>query len=152
MVRLPSTFETTRMVSVEESKLAATRDLASQFQTGLDLLVQDKELCASWGRAVQDYLGLPDDERLRIALVLQRLTRVLETQFLHARNENVDSSYFESIKLGYFEGLTFPGYQQWWELTRDIFDEQFRGYVDELIVEAKKREYSSSFKKDLEDA
>jgi len=131
----------------QEARLAATRDLATQFQAGLDLIVQDKELCAAWGKGVQNYLGLPDEERLRIALLMQRITRVLEAQFLHEINENVDSSYFESVKLGYFEGMTYPGYQQWWELSRDLFDVQFREYIDGLVVEAKQKGYTSSFKK-----
>jgi NAD(P)-dependent dehydrogenase (short-subunit alcohol dehydrogenase family) len=64
----------------EESKLAAARDLAAQFQTALDLLVQDKKLVDIWGRAVQNYMALSNDERLRIAIYMQRFTRVLEAQ------------------------------------------------------------------------
>ncbi len=50
----------------EESKLAATRELAAQFQTGLDMLAQDGELISIWAVGVQDYISLPNDDRLRL--------------------------------------------------------------------------------------
>ena len=131
----------------KEAKLAATRELATNFQNTLDLIIQDKELCSIWGKATRDYVGLPDNERLRIAFLMQRLTRVWEAQFLHETHENVDSTYFNSVNRGYVEALTFPGYQQWWELSKDLFENPFRDYIDKNIIEAKKKGYTSSFSK-----
>ena len=136
----------------QESKLTATRELAERYQTNFDILVQDKELSALWGKAVQNYQDLPDDERLRAALWMQRITRVWEAIHLHIAKENVDSGYFSSVILGYTEGATFPGYQQWWESSRNLFDGEFRAYVDEIMEEAKERGYTSSFNKAGENA
>ena len=126
----------------KEAKLAATRELGTNYQNTLDLFVQDKELCSLWGKAVKDYRGLPEDERLRVAWLMQRVTRVWEAQYLHEMHENVDSIYFNSVNRGYLEATTFPGYQQWWELSRDLFENPFRDYIDEQIIEGKKRGYS----------
>ncbi len=130
----------------QESKMAATRDLAAQYQSTLDLIIQDPELTAIWVVAVQDYLSLPNNDRLRVAFYLQRITRVMEAQFLHTLTENMESALFESTRYAFFEALTFPGVQQWWELSRDMFEPRFKAHVDEMIPRAREKGYNSSFK------
>jgi hypothetical protein len=130
----------------EESKLAATRDLAAQFQAGLDMLAQDGELISIWAVGVRDYRSLPNEERLRLSMYFQRMTRVIEAQYLHLHTENVNSAYFESIQLSFSEFLSYPGSQQWWELSKDLFGVEFRNYLDVLIVKANEKRYGSTVK------
>ena len=100
----------------EESRLAATRELADQYQSCLAACVEDPSLSEVWLKGIKDFRALSDPERLRLSLQFQRLFRNLEQQFLHRRRVSVDSSYFESIDRSFTEALTFPGMLEWWEL------------------------------------
>jgi len=128
----------------EESKLAATRDLATQFQAGLDMLAQDGELTSIWAAGVQDYRSLSHDDRLRLSMYFQRMTRVIEAQYLHLHTENVNPAYFESIQMSFSEFLSYPGAQQWWELSKGLFGVDFRKYLDNLVLEAKENKYDNT--------
>ncbi len=56
----------------QESSLAATREIAVQNQSAIEILLADPNLLSLYGRAVQNYNDLPDSERLWAALFFQR--------------------------------------------------------------------------------
>jgi hypothetical protein len=106
----------------EESRLAATRELADQYQACLATLVEDATLTEIWLKGVSDYKSLPDVDRLRLSFQFQRLFRNLEQQYLHRKRVSIDSSYFTSIDHSFTEALGFPGLLEWWKLSQDMFD------------------------------
>lgn len=130
----------------EENRLTATRELSSLFLTTIGTLQEDKELAAVYLKAVQDYDSIEGDDRIRIALFFQRGFRVLEQQQLHTRRGNLDPIYFDSLDLAFFEWLTFPGIQRWWELSNGLFAIEFREFIDQQIEKAKMKGYESTFK------
>ena len=134
----------------EEAKLSATRDLATQGDQIIDRINSDLTLTSVYRKGVQHYNQLTDDERLWTALIFQRFTRVMEQQIMHLEKENSDPIYFESFRRVFFEGVRFPGYQQWWQNSASLFGDDFQDYVNSLIVEAKAKGYESSFKKPLD--
>ncbi|MGR8948529.1 MAG: hypothetical protein ACU84Q_10805 [Gammaproteobacteria bacterium] len=129
----------------EEERLSATRQLSELFLTTIGTVQEDKEFAGVYLRAVQDYDSIQAEDRIRVALFFQRGFRILEQQHLHTRRGNVDPVYFESMNLAFFEWLTFPGVQKWWELSRDLFEAEFRKFVDAQIMKAKQKGYNSSF-------
>ncbi|MFT4562965.1 MAG: hypothetical protein ACI9BW_002716 [Gammaproteobacteria bacterium] len=131
----------------QEAKLAATRDLAAAGQDVLDRITSDFEFTAVYGRAVQNYNDLPDEQRLWAAIIFQRIFRLMEQQTLHISHGNTDPQFFESFRKSYLEALTFPGVQQWWANSKNIFSDEFVMYVDEQSAVAKSRGYNSTFKK-----
>ena len=130
----------------QEARLAATRDLSDQGNQVLDRISSDLTLVATYGRAVQDYKSLPTAERLWTSLIFQRACRVMEQQLLHTKKGNVDPVYFESFQNAFLEFLTFPGAQEWWQDSSSLFSADFRRYVDEQMIDAKAKGYSSTFK------
>ena len=128
----------------EESRLAATRELAEQYQACLVTVVEDAEFAEIWLKGVKDYKGLPDIERMRLSFQFQRLFRNLEQQHLHRRRVSIDAYYFSSMDNSFTEGLTFPGLRQWWELSQDMFDKDFRNHVGKMIEAANERGYQGS--------
>lgn len=129
----------------EEARLAATRELADQYQACLATVVEDPEFVQTWLDGIKDYDSLPDRERMRLSLQFQRLFRNLEQQFLHRRRVSIDSTYFSSIDHSFTEGLTFPGLLRWWDLSQDMFDVEFREHVSMMIKSANRRGYRGSF-------
>ena len=131
----------------EESRLAATRDLATHYQDILNTLVVTDGLMEIYLQGVRDYKSLPEIERLKVALIFQKTIRAMEQQFIHTKKSGVDDSYFLSANLAFEEFLTFPGVQQWWEINAKHFEPEFRLQVDGKLEVAKERGYNTSFKR-----
>jgi hypothetical protein len=136
----------------DQARLAATRELAGIYNETLTRLIDDPSLGEIWLKAASGYADLPNNERLRIASYYQRLLRFMEQQHLHVSKGHIDPSFFQSLNLTYFEWLRFPGMQQWWDVSRDLFEEGFRARVDAQMAEAKEQGYSSSFKEERENS
>jgi len=129
----------------EESRLSATRELAANFQEVLNTAIVNDGLAEIYLKGVQDFETLPNAERLKVALLFQKTIRMMEQQYLHTRNGNVDSSYFVSMNLALEEFLTFPGVQVWWEGSKSQFESEFRAHIDEMLIAAKAKGYNSTF-------
>ena len=65
-------------MQTEESRLAATRELSSQTQALMGVLLANPELIIRYGKAVQKYENLPNEDRLWAAMLFQRMFRVME--------------------------------------------------------------------------
>jgi hypothetical protein len=107
---------------------------------------EDKEFTSIYRKAIQDYEGLPMEDRFRVAIYIQEVFRMFEQHFVHIEQQKVDPIFVDSINLSFEEWLTFPGTQRWWSLSNDMFVRQFRDHVDRLIEKAKIRGYNSTFK------
>ncbi len=136
----------------DQSRLAATRELASQYNNCLDRIIDGEKLGEIWLKAAENYDALPNAERLRMASLYQSLMRSMEQQYIHVKQGNVDPLYFASLNLTYFELLSFPGVQQWWDGSKNMFEDEFRKLVDEKIASAKSKGYSSTFKSERENS
>ena len=134
----------------EQSRLAATREVAAQWNDILNHAIEDDTFIDVYLRGVQDYESLPNTERLRVAFIFQRMMRLLEQQYLHIEKGQIEPVIFESMNRALYEWLTFPGTQKWWELSKELFEEGLRTKVDKLITEAKDKGYDSSFKRERE--
>jgi hypothetical protein len=57
----------------------------------------------------------------------------------------MDQRYFLSLRSAFAELLAFPGVHQWWELSKDMFDDGFGIQIDGILLDAEGREYKGSF-------
>ena len=130
----------------EESRLAATRELSAQTMELMSVLLANPELVTRYGKSVQMYEDLPNEERLWAAMLFQRMFRIIEQQLMHSKNSHVEEVYFESVEKTIQEMLSFPGVQQWWEKSNYMFSEMLREYVQPQLEIAKEKGYNSSFK------
>ena len=81
----------------EQSRLAATREIAPQWNDILDFVIKDETIADVYLRGVQDYESLPNLERLRVAFIFQSPMRLLEQQILHIDKDHIDPVIFESM-------------------------------------------------------
>ena len=135
----------------DQSRLAATRDLAHEYAQSMDKVIDDSEFAAIYLQAVREYNELPNEERIRAALYFQRLVRVREQAHLHVTKGHMDPSFFNSMDTTMGEWFRFPGAQQWWRLNHEYFDVDFRSLVEDQIVGARAKGYESTFKDEYED-
>lgn len=129
----------------DESRLAAMRHLGEQYVAVLDTLIEDPELLATYLKGVKDYKALPDEERLRTSLLIQKGFRIQEQQYLHTMHASVNSEYFASTNRSFVEWLTFPGILQWWSMSKDMFGIAFQERVENMIAVAENTGYTGSF-------
>ncbi len=130
-----------------EAKLAATRELAGQGLNLMAHITSDFETTAAYGSGIQNYEDLPDDQRLWLAIQFQQWCRVMEQYVLHTEHSTVDPVYFESFTNVFAEGMTYPGFQQWWCKSKNLFSEKFQAYVEDGLIAGQKKGYQSTFKK-----
>ena len=105
----------------EQSRLAATREIATQYSGILNRIIEDEKFSSIYLRGVQDYASLQNEERIRVALLFQRMMTLMEQQYLHIANGHIDPKFFDSANRTFFEWLTFPGTQAWWEGSKEFF-------------------------------
>jgi len=134
----------------DQSRLAATRELAAEWSQIMHSLMDNSELCEIFLRAAADYESLPNIERMKMAVLFQRVLRLLEQERLHISKGHIEPEIFESMNRARFEFLTFPGVQSWWKGSKNLFASEFQSHVDDLIERARQKGYESTFKAERE--
>ena len=79
-------------------------------------------------------------------ILTSRFFRIAEQQFLHAKQSQVDQQYIQSFERAFFEALTYPGVQHWWEQSSKTYSDEFHEYVQKLIPKAAEAGYETAFK------
>jgi len=122
-----------------ESRLNATRELARGLIAQMNSVAEDGELCSIYLRGINDYDGLPDNDRIRLSMHLHSTFRIYEQAFLHVSRTNVDESYFTSSEKTKFELLGFRGVQRWWERSNNLFESKFVAHIEKVIRQQKQK-------------
>ena len=131
-----------------ESRLAATRDLASKRADALKQLVGDEALVRIWLKAIRDYESLQGTERMQASLIFNLIMRNAEQEFIHKGTGHADDPYLESVDRVLSVNVASPGLQQWWSTTGNLFNNAFRKHVDQLIEKTDQISLSDQFKVD----
>lgn len=129
-----------------EARLAATRDLSTQYLAGLRLIASDEELSRIYLSGVQDYESLERESRLRVSLLFNDILRNMEQQYLHSRSSHAEDTHLDSLNSSAQEFISLPGVRRWWELSNHGFAREFREYLDAMIGEALKCSRESTFR------
>lgn len=116
-----------------ESRLAATRDLASKRAETLRMLVSDDSLIEVWLKAIRDYEGLKGAERMKASLMFNLIMRNAEQDYLHRGTGHADDPYLESVDRVLSQNVASPGVQQWWATTGNLFNQGFQEHVNEMM-------------------
>lgn len=117
-----------------ESRLNSTRELAHGFRELIGEVSSDPDLFELYRQSLQNYEGLPDNERMRIHMQFySRIFGMHEQVHLHLKHENVDPVFFESITNRFVEFARSPGPRMWWNRNRDIYSAGFRAYIDTML-------------------
>jgi hypothetical protein len=133
-----------------QAKLAAGRELSEQYRLILNRVIDNEDFSELYLEGVTNYSALSNNSRIKMSLFLRQMFRNVEQQYLHIERENVDSTYFDTMRLSFFQLLRFPGVQDWWEGSREVFAPGFRDVMDMEIGRAKQAGYESSFKDERE--
>lgn len=117
-----------------ESRLSATRDLASKRAEPLKLLVGNDDAITVWLKAIRDYESLQGHERMKASLMFNLIMRNAEQDFLHKGTGHADDPYLESVDRVLSQNVSAPGLQEWWRTTGDLFNRSFQEHVNALMA------------------
>ena len=115
-----------------ESRLAATRELARDWQVFMIDVMRDAELFKLYQRAIRDYSSLEDGDRIKAFAIFTGGMRMVELQFLHVSDAHFDTRFFAGIQARLQEMGSFPGVQQYWALNAKQFDPKFVEFAERV--------------------
>jgi hypothetical protein len=118
-----------------ESRLAATRDLASKRAETLIRFLGDEALMKIWITAIRDYESLRGTDRLQASLIFNLIMRNAEQEFIHKGTGHADDPYLESVDRVLSLNVGSPGLQQWWATSGNLFNSAFQKHVGQLMEE-----------------
>ncbi len=133
-----------------ESRLAATRDLASKRANALMLMAGDDALIALWLNAIRDYESLEGPERMKASVMFNMIMRNAEQEYLHKGTGHADDPYLESVDRVLKQNIAAPGLQEWWMTTGNLFNQEFQKHVNDLIEKTGNHFLKDSFISDSE--
>lgn len=117
-----------------ESRLGATRDLASKRAEPLKLLIGDDSAIEVWLKAIRDYESLQGHDRMKASLMFNLVMRNAEQDFLHKGTGHADDPYLESVDRVLSQNVSAPGLQEWWRTTGFLFNQGFQDHVNALMA------------------
>jgi len=113
------------------SMRAATYDsLVSSNGDWLWPVINDPVLAANFEIAVASWAEVPKEQRTRIMYLLTQLFRHWENAYFQQEQGTLAPSLWETwrgIILSYFHQ---PGIQEWWQLRRTAYSNEFRGFLE----------------------
>jgi HEAT repeat protein len=128
-----------------ESRLGATRDLASKRAEPLKLLLGDDAAIEVWLKAVRDYESLQGHDRMKASLMFNLIMRNAEQDFLHKGTGHADDPYLESVDRVLSQNVSAPGLQEWWRTTGDLFNQSFQDHVNSLMATQQENRLNDAF-------
>lgn len=128
-----------------ESKLAATRELSAKRVDTMKSILGDEAVAEIYLRAIRDYESLQGVDRMRASTLFHIWARNSEQEFIHMGTGHANDPYLESVDKVLSNGVVARGFRQWWKTTREGFNKDFQGHVNELIAATEESPGSRNF-------
>lgn len=114
-------------------RVTATQTLAADYARALDPLAFEADAACIYVRGINGLQNLDDSERLRFFVTLFQIFRSAEQLHYYSVEGMVEPRIWRGFERQVSEVSSLPGVQQWWELRRDWFSDDFQAYLDDLI-------------------
>jgi hypothetical protein len=113
-----------------------TQAMVSDYMAGVVSLSDTPTMACIFGQAMQNYDSLRGSER---AMFNVRILAVFSAfQEMHTLNEQgaFDSSIWNGFEGLMTEALSNPGMRQWWSIRDHVFGNEFRAFIDAILLES----------------
>jgi len=118
----------------EESKIAAMHDIAVGFRDSV-VAFADAELADIFIKSNHDPESLSERERLQLITSVLRVLRLWEEAFLMHSKDRLEEDQWQSMVRQIRPILSTPAVQWVWKLRKNILNDRFRDFMEELATE-----------------
>ena len=117
-------------------RASAVRGQVEASRGFLQMLATDGELSAIYLRGIRDLNSLRDAELVRFMSTLGYLFRVFEEAYFLWKEGNLDPHVWHGFEAQVKGILAYSGARDWWSTRSHWYNQPFREFVHEKIVES----------------
>lgn len=117
-------------------RVTATQALSVNYENAVDALGKDTETACIYVRGIKGLGNLNGIERYRFFVLWFHVLRAGEQLHYYSLEGMVDERIWRGYERQLGEIFGYPGVQQYWEVRRDWYSDEFQDFVGKLITEA----------------
>ena len=117
-------------------RVTATQALSVNYENAVDALGKDTQTACIYVRGINGLDNLNGIERYRFFVLWVHVLRAGEQLHYYSLEGMVDTRIWLGYERQLDEIFRYPGVQQYWQVRRDWYSDEFQGFVDQMIAEA----------------
>jgi len=117
-------------------RVTATQTLVADYENAVDLLTKDERSACIYVRGSNGLENLTGIERYEFFVMWFHLLRAAEQLHYYSLEGMVEQRIWRGFQRQLDEVVRYPGVQQYWQLRRDWYSDEFQEFVDQLLERA----------------
>ena len=117
-------------------RVTATQTLVVDYEYAVDLLAKDEAAACIYVRGSNGLDNLTGIERYQFFVMWFHLLRAAEQLHYYSLEGMVDQRIWRGFQRQLDEVVRYPGVQQYWELRRDWYSDEFQLFIDQIFERA----------------
>jgi hypothetical protein len=113
-------------------RVTATQTLVVDYENAVDLLTKDNESACIYVRGNNGLENLTGIERYRYFVMWFHLLRAAEQLHYYSLEGMVDPRIWRGFQRQLDEVVRYPGVEQYWQLRRDWYNDEFQAFIDQI--------------------
>lgn len=115
-------------------RVTATQALSVNYENAVDALGKDTETACIYVRGINGLDNLNGIERYRFFVLWFHVLRAGEQLHYYSLEGMVDTRIWRGYERQLDEIFRYPGVQQYWQLRKDWYSDEFQDFVDQTIA------------------
>jgi hypothetical protein len=124
-------------------RVTATQALSVNYENAVDAVGKDKETACIYVRGIRSLDNLNGIERYRFFVLWFHLLRAGEQLHYYSLEGMVDDRIWRGYARQMGEIFRYPGFQQYWQIRKDWYSDEFQVFVNQMIAEAPATDHES---------
>ena len=117
-------------------RVTATQALSVNYENAVDELGKDAETACIYVRGINGLDNLNGTERFRFFVLWFHILRAGEQLHYYSLEGMVDTRIWRGYERQLDEIFRLPGVQQYWQVRKDWYSDEFQNFVDQMIAKA----------------
>ena len=120
--------------NTDMQRIKATQTLVVDYENAVDMVGRTHETACIYVKGINSLDNLNEIERYRFFVLMFHILRAGEQLHYYSLEGMVDARIWRGFERQLDEIFGLPGIQQYWEIRRDWYSDEFQGYVDRVIA------------------
>lgn len=124
-------------------RVTATQALSVNYENAVDALGKDTETACIYVRGINGLNNLNGIERYRFFTLWFHVLRAGEQAHYYSLEGMVDTRIWRGYERQLSEVFRYPGFQQYWQVRKHWYSDEFQDFVDQAIAAAPASEFET---------